>query len=151
MSPVFDKIFTTGPMREVLGLSVVRVTLQSQPYYLKVCPKPRFTTSSNNCSILDQVSAKRLRDIAISMIVNDGSISMVCGEEISVVERHSSDTIASLYEKVLSLVDVVRIMDLIPTHILMEMSSGSCPSRMRQLLTSLFREHGCERQLEAAA
>lgn len=151
MSPVFDKIFTTGPMREVLDLSVVRVTLQSQSYYLKVCPKPRFTTSSNNCSVLDQVSAKRLRDLAISMIVNDGSISMVCGKEISVVERHSSDTIASLYEKVLSLVDVVRIMDLIPTHILKEMPSESCPNRMRQLLTSLFREHGCERQLEATA
>lgn len=150
MSPVFDKIFTTGPMREVLDLSVVRVTLQSQSYYLKVCPKPRFTTSSNNCSVLDQVSAKRLRDLAISMIVNDGSISMVYDKEISVVERHSSDTIASLYEKVLSLVDVVRIMDLIPSHILKEMPSESCPNRMRQLLTSLFREHGCERQLEAA-
>ncbi len=151
MSPVFDKIFTTGPMREVLDLSVVRVTLQSQSYYLKVCPKPRFTTSSNNCSILDKVSAKRLRDHVVSVIVNGGSISMVCGEEISVVERHSSDTIASLYEKVLSLVDVVRIMDLIPTHILKEMPSESYPNRMRQLLTSLFREHGCERQLETAA
>lgn len=148
MSPVFDKIFTTGPMREVLDLSVVRVTLQSQSYYLKVCPKPRFTTSSNNCSVLDQVSAKRLRDLAVSMIVNDGSISMVCGNEISVVERHSSDTIASLYEKVLSLVDVVRIMDLIPTDILAEAPSESCPKGMRQLLTSLFREHGHVEQLE---
>lgn len=150
MSPVFDKIFTTGPMREVLDLSVIHVTLQSQSYYLKVCPKPRFTTSSNNCSVLDQVSAKRLRDLAISMIVNDGTISTVSGKEISVVERHSGDAIASLYEKILSLVDVVRIMDLIPTHILKEMPSESCPNRMRQLLTSLFREHGCERQLEAA-
>ena len=150
MSPVFDKIFATGPMREVLDLSVVRVTLQSQSYYLKVCPKPRFTTSSNNCSILDQVSAKRLRDHVVSMIVNGGTISTVCGKEISVVERHSGDTMASLYEKVLSLVDVVRIMDLIPTHILKEMPSESCPNRIRQLLTSLFREHGCERQLEAA-
>lgn len=148
MSPVFDKIFATGPMREVLDLSVVRVTLQSQPYYLKVCPKPRFTTSSNNCSILDQVSAKRLRDLAISMIVNDGTISMVCGKEISVVERHSSDIVASLYEKVLSLVDVVRIMDLIPTDILTEAPSESCPNRMRQLLMSLFREHGHVKQLE---
>ena len=151
MSPVFDKIFTTGPMREVLDLSVVRVTLQSQSYYLKVCPKPRFTTSSNNCSILDQVSAKRLRDLTIGVIVNDGSISTVCGKEISVVERHSGDTIAPLYEKVLSLVDVVRVMDLIPTHILKEMPSESRPNMMRKLLTSLFREHGCERQLEAVA
>lgn len=141
MSPVFDKIFTTGPMREVLDLSVVRVTLQSQPYYLKVCPKPRFTTSSNNCSVLDQVSAKRLRDLAISMIVNDGSISTVCGEEISVVERHSGDAIASLYEKILSLVDVVRIMDLIPEHILEEAPSESCPNKLRQLIVSLFREY----------
>lgn len=151
MSPVFDKIFTTGPMREVLDLSVVRVTLQSQSYYLKVCPKPRFTTSSNNCSILDQVSAKRLRDHVVSMIVNGGTISTVCGKEISVVERHSGDTMASLYEKVLSLVDVVRIMDLIPSHIPKEIPSESCPNMMRKLLTSLFREHGCERQLEAAA
>lgn len=148
MSPVFDKIFTTGPMREVLDLSVVRVTLQSQSYYLKVCPKPRFTTSSNNCSILDQVSAKRLRDLVISVIVNDGSISTVSGKEISVVERHSSDKVESLYEKVLSMVDVVRIMDLIPTDILAEAPSESCPKGMRQLLTSLFREHGHVEQLE---
>lgn len=148
MSPVFDKIFTIGPMREVLDLSVVRVTLQSQSYYLKVYPKPRFTTSSNNCSILDKVSAKRLRDHVVSVIVNGGSISTVCGKEISVVERHSSDTVASLYEKVLSLVDVVRIMDLIPTDILTEAPSESCPNKMRQLLVSLFREHGHVKQLE---
>ena len=147
MSPVFDKIFTTGPMRETLDLSVVRVTLQSQSYYLKVCPKPRFTTSSNNCSILDQVSANRLRDLAISVIVNDGSISTVCGKEISVVERHSGDTIASLYEKVLSLVDVVRIMDLIPSHIPKEMSPESCPKKIRQLTVSLFREYSYSEHL----
>jgi hypothetical protein len=147
MSPVFDKIFTTGPMREVLDLSVVRVTLQSQPYYLKVCPKPRFTTSSNNCSILDKVSAKRLRDHVVSVIVNGGSISTVCGKEISVVERHSSDAIASLYEKILSLVDVVRIMDLIPTHILKEMSPESCPKKLRELMVSLFREYSYSEHL----
>ncbi len=148
MFQALDKIFTTGPMREVLDLSVVRVTLQGQLYYLKVCPKPRFTTSPNNCSILDQVSARRLRDLAISTIVNDGAISMVCGMVISVLERHSSDTVESLYEKVLSMVDVVRIMDLIPTHILAEAPSESCPKGMQQLLTSLFREHGHVEQLE---
>ena len=81
------------------------------------------------------------------MIVNDGSISMVCGKEISVVERHSGDAIASLYEKILSLVDVVRIMDLIPTHILKEMPSESCPKKLRQLMVSLFRECGYSEHL----
>lgn len=142
MSPVFDKIFTTGPMREVLDLSVVRVTLQSQSYYLKVCPKPRFTTSPNNCSILDQVSANRLRDLAVTAIVNDGSISTVCGKEISVLKRSLNDTITSLYERVLGLVEVVRIKDLIPEHILEEASSESCPNKLRQLMVLLFRKYG---------
>lgn len=148
MSPVFDKIFANGPMREVLGLSVVRVMVQGQSYYLKDCRTPRFTKSTNNCSILDQMSAKRLREMVITLIVREADIPTVCGKEISVLKRSLDDTMTSLYERVLDLVEVVRIKDLIPEHILEEAPSETCPNKLRQLMVSLFREYGYPEHLE---
>ena len=140
MSPVLDKIFTNGPMREVLDLSVVRVIVEGRALYLKDCPTPRFTSSTNNCSILDKVSAKRLRDLVIAQIAKDTALYMVCGREVEVVQRSIDDTMASIYEKVLKMVEVVRIKDLIPEHLLEQAPNETCPRKMRQTLVSLFRD-----------
>lgn len=141
MSPVLDKLFPSGPMRDALDLSVVRVRIDGQFFYLKDCPTPRFSSSTNNCSIFDQSSAKRIRDHAISLVVRDGIISTVGGDELTVVQREVNDTLTSMYEKVLAVIECVRIKDMIPEDILSQEPVESCHIAVRKRLISLFRKH----------
>lgn len=133
-------LFGSEDFREIADLSVVRIKHQNSFLYLKECRTPRFTSSTNNCSVLDMSSAHRLRDLIISQIAATGEVNTVAGEAVQLIERTANDTMASLYEKVIEMVESVRIADLLPICHEKFKQIAKEPLAARKMLITSFRE-----------